>query len=87
MKNVSKNNAQNTEKIKLNMFDEKIKNLNYLIINLENKDCEIVKSSRNISEILEKKYSIKISHMYFYRFLEKENYLIKENILIKKLIW
>ena len=71
----------------LNITDDKIKNYKYLIINLENNDSKIVKSSRNISEILNEKYSIKISHMFFYRFFEKENYIIKENVLIKKLIW
>ena len=71
----------------LNITDDKIKNYKFLIINLENNDIEIVKSPRNISEILNEKYSIKISHMFFYRFFEKENYTIKENILIKKLIW
>jgi hypothetical protein len=71
----------------LNITDDKIKNYKFLIINLENNDIEIVKSPRNISDILNEKYSIKISHMFFYRFFEKENYTIKENILIKKLIW
>ncbi len=71
----------------LNITDDKIKNYKYLIINLENNDSKIVKSSRNISEILNEKYSIKISHMFFYRFFEKENYIIKGNVLIKKLIW
>ena len=71
----------------LNITDDKIKNYKFLIINLDNNDIEIVKSPRNISEILNEKYSIKISHMFFYRFFEKENYTIKENILIKKLIW
>ena len=76
------------EKIKLNIRDEKIKlNYKYLIINLDNNSCEIVKSPRNISEILNDKYSIKISHMFFYRLFEKENYIIKEKVLIKKLIW
>ena len=79
---------ENNEKIKLNIRDEKIKlNYKYLIINLDNNSCEIVKSPRNISEILNDKYSIKISHMFFYRFFEKENYMIKEKVLIKKLIW
>ena len=75
------------KKIVLNITGDKIKNYKYLIINLENNDINIVKSPRNISEILIEKYSIKISHMFFYRFFEKENYLIKKNVLIKKLIW
>jgi|TARA_B100000900_G_C20580032_1_gene717119 hypothetical protein len=78
---------ENIAKIKLNLLDTKIKNYKYLIIGLENNECEIVKSPRNISEILNEKYSIKMSHMFFYRFFEKENYLFKENVLIKKLIW
>tara|TARA_B100001094_G_scaffold319930_1_gene365408 strand:+ start:740 stop:985 length:246 start_codon:yes stop_codon:yes gene_type:complete len=79
-------NNEKTKKV-LNITDNKIKNYNFLIINLKTNDCEIAKSSRIISEILNKKYSIKISHMFFYRFFEKENYMIKENVLIKKLIW
>ena len=75
------------KKIVLNITGDKIKNYKYLIINLENNDINIVKSPRNISEILIEKYSIKISHMFFYRFFEKENYLIKKNVLIKKLIY
>ena len=80
--------AIENEKIKLNIGDEKLKlNYKYLIINLDNNSCEIARSPRNISEILNEKYSIKISHMFFYRFFEKENYIIKEKVLIKKLIW
>jgi len=79
-------NNEKTKKV-LNITDNKIKNYNFLIINLKTNDCEIAKSSRIISEILNKKYSIKISHMFFYRFFEKENYIIKGNVLIKKLIW
>ena len=75
------------KKIVLNITGDKIKKYKYLIINLENNDINIVKSPRNISEILNEKYSIKISYNFFYRFFEKENYLIKENVLIKKLIW
>ena len=78
---------ENNDKKVLNITDNKIKNYNFLIINLNTNDCEIAKSSRIISEILNKKYSIKISHMFFYRFFEKNNYIIKQNILIKKLIW
>ena len=78
---------ENNDKKVLNITDNKIKNYNFLIINLKTNDCEIAKSSRIISEILNKKYSIKISHMFFYRFFEKNNYIIKQNILIKKLIW
>ena len=81
-------NDKKDDKIKLNIGYDKIKlNYKYLIINLDDKSCDIVKSPRNISEILNDKYSIKISHMYFYRFFEKENYMVKDNILIKKLIW
>ena len=78
---------ENNDKKVLNITDNKIKNYNFLIINLKTNDCEIAKSSRIISEILNKKYSIKISHMFFYRIFEKKNYIIKEHILIKKLIW
>ena len=51
---------ENIAKIKLNLLDTKIKNYKYLIIGLENNECEIVKSPRNISEILHHMNIIKV---------------------------
>ena len=94
------NNSDNAEKLKLDISGDEIKNLEenhipdkikkdykYLLINLSTKECDFAKSPRNISEILKIKYDIKISHMSFYRYFETNNHVIKENVLIKKLIW
>ena len=94
------NNSDNAEKLKLDLSGDEIKNFEenqisdkikkdykYLLINLLTNECEFAKSTRNISEILKIKYDIKISHMSFYRYFETNNHVIKENVLIKELIW
>ena len=60
----------------------------FLIINYETDDCDIVKSTRILSSLLKNKYSVIISHMFFYRFFnDQNNYIIKDKIIIKKLNW
>jgi|AP59_1055472.scaffolds.fasta_scaffold215188_1 hypothetical protein len=60
----------------------------YLIINNETNEINLVKSTRLLSELIEKKYKITISHMFFYRYFDgKKMYFIKENLIIKKLNW
>jgi len=57
----------------------------YLIINSNNNEHHIVKTERNVSEILQN-YNISVSHMYIRRNLEDiTEYILQEGILIKKL--
>ena len=56
-----------------------------LVINTETKDLYILKSDRQVSEYLKKEYDIILSHMYINRNLQDENYILKGNILIKRL--
>ena len=92
--------SDNSEKLKLDISGDEIKTFEgniipdkikkeykYLLINLLTNECDFAKSPRNISEILKIKYDIKISHMTFYRYFETNNHVIKDNVLIKKLIW
>jgi len=60
-------------------------NYRYLIINSNNNEHHIVKTERNVSEILQN-YNISVSHMYIRRNLEDiTEYILQEGILIKKL--
>ena len=60
----------------------------FLIINSETDDCDIVKSTRILSSLLKNKYHVIVSHMFFYRYFnDKNNYVIKNKIIIKKLNW
>jgi len=55
----------------------------YLIINKDESDeYIIVKTYREISDYLNKYYSIKNSHMYYQRILSSEERLIIDNIII-----
>jgi len=57
----------------------------YLIINSNNNEHHIVKTERNVSEILQN-YNISVSHMYIRRNLEDiTEYILENGILIKKL--
>ena len=61
-------------------------NYRYLIINSNNNEHHIVKTERNVSEILQNNYNITVSHMYIRRNLEDiTEYILDEGILIKKL--
>lgn len=58
----------------------------YLIINSNNNEHHIVKTERNVSEILQNNYNISVSHMYIRRNLTNiEEYVLQDGILIKKL--
>ena len=72
--------------MKVNMEIESIRNkFKILVINTETKDLYILKSDRQVSEYLKKEYDIILSHMYINRNLQDENYILKGNILIKRL--
>ncbi len=61
-------------------------NYRYLIINSNNNEHHIVKTERNVSEILQNNYNISVSHMYIRRNLEDiTEYILENGILIKKL--
>jgi len=61
-------------------------NYRYLIINSNNNEHHIVKTERNVSEILQNNYNISVSHMYIRRNLEDiTGYILENGILIKKL--
>jgi hypothetical protein len=38
-----------------------------------------------VSQLLKKTYDINLSHMYIRRHLKSENYILKGNVLVKKL--
>ena len=61
-------------------------NYRYLIINSNNNEYHIVKTERNVRELLHNNYNISVSHMYIRRNLTNiEEYLLQDGILIKKL--
>ena len=61
-------------------------NYRYLIINSNNNEYHIVKTERNVSELLQNNYNISLSHMYIMRNLTNiTEYVLQDGILIKKL--
>ena len=74
--------------INYNMDIESIKdNYRYLIINTKNNDHFLLKTERNVSELLKNTYDITLSHMYIRRNLKNnDEYILTNDILIKK-IW
>lgn len=61
-------------------------NYRYLIINSNNNEYHIVKTERNVSELLLNNYNISLSHMYIRRNLTNiTEYILQDGILIKKL--
>ena len=58
----------------------------FLIINTKKDDFYVLKSHRQVSELLQNTYDIKLSHMYIKRHLSEVNYILINDILIK-LIW
>jgi hypothetical protein len=58
----------------------------FLIINTINDHFHVLKSDRQVSELLQSTYDIKLSHMYIRRNLDKSEYILTDDILIKK-IW
>ena len=62
-------------------------NLKYLVIDSENNTCHVLKTDRNVSDLLKNTYEITLSHMYINRNLNnKDDYILIDDILIKK-IW
>lgn len=62
------------------------KKYKFLLLNLTDGECEILSSDRSVSKKLKEKYQIELSHMYIKRHLTDENFILKDNILIKN-IW
>ena len=66
---------------------EKIKKkFKFLVIDIETGVSWTLSSDRLVSKLLNDTYDIKLSHMYIMRNLKEQNYILKDNILIKK-IW
>ena len=66
---------------------EKIKKkFKFLVIDTDTGVSWVLSSDRLVSKLLNDTYDIKLSHMYIMRNLKEENYILKDNILIKK-IW
>ena len=62
-------------------------NYRYLIINTKNNDHFLLKTERNVSELLKNTYDIILSHMYIRRNLKNnDEYILIDGILIK-MIW
>ena len=62
-------------------------NLKYLVIDSENNTSHVLKTDRNVSDLLKNTYEITLSHMYINRNLNnKDDYILIDDILIKK-IW
>ena len=57
----------------------------FLVIDLETSCVSVLKSDRQVSELLKDTYDINLSHMYIRRHLQDESYILKETILIKRL--
>jgi len=58
----------------------------YIMINTKNNDHFLLKTERNVSDLLSTSYKISISHMYIRRNLQNNNdYILTNDILIKKL--
>ena len=61
-------------------------NYRYLIINTKNNEHFLLKTERNVSELLKNTYDITLSHMYIRRNLKNnDEYIFTNDILIKKL--
>ena len=61
------------------------KKYQFIIINVESEESWVLSSDRQVSKFLNDTYEINLSHMYINRHLQKEEYILKESILIKKL--
>ena len=61
------------------------KKYQFIIINVESEESWVLPSERQVSKFLNDTYEINLSHMYINRHLQKEEYILKESILIKKL--
>mgnify|MGYP001458913990 FL=1 len=61
------------------------KKYQFVVINVESEESWVLSSDRQVSKFLNDTYEINLSHMYINRHLQKEEYILKESILIKKL--
>ena len=61
------------------------KKYQFIIIDVESEESWVLPSDRQVSKFLNDTYEINLSHMYINRHLQKEEYILKESILIKKL--
>ena len=62
-------------------------NYRYLIINSNNNEYHIVKTERNVSDLLQNNYNISVSHMYIRRNLKNNDEYILTNDILIKMIW
>ena len=68
-------------------IDKIQKTYKYLIIDTKKDDFHVLKSDRQVSELLATTYDIKLSHMYIKRNLNNnKDYILQDDILIKN-IW
>jgi len=68
-------------------IDKIQKTYKYLIIDTKKDDFHVLKSDRQVSELLDTTYAIKLSHMYIKRNLNNnKDYILLDDILIK-IIW
>jgi hypothetical protein len=56
-----------------------------LVLDITTSDSYIFTSDRQVSQLLKKTYDINLSHMYIRRHLKSEDYILKGNVLVKKL--
>ena len=61
------------------------KKYQFVVINVESEESWVLSSDRQVSKFLNDTYEINLSHMYINRHLQKEEYILKESILIQKL--
>ena len=66
-------------------LEEIKKQYQFIILNVESGESSVFPSDRQVSKFLNDTYEINLSHMYIHRHLQKEEYILKESILIKKL--
>ena len=62
-------------------------NYRYLIINTKNNEHFLLKTERNVSELLKNTYDITLSHMYIRRNLKNNDEYIFTNDILIKMIW
>ena len=62
-------------------------NYRYLIINTKKNEHFLLKTERNVSELLKNTYDITLSHMYIRRNLKNNDEYILTNDIFIKMIW
>ena len=61
------------------------KKYKFLVLDITTSDSYIFTSDRQVSQLLKKTYDINLSHMNIRRHLKAENYILKGDVLVKKL--